>query len=537
MRKLLLASVAVLGAASAAQAQVNMNPNPAPNVPGVNGPANSMPALAPGQINVRLNGKFNWYAAFVADGDANASYWTNSATAPTAAVWGATISSGTGSGSTTLTNVRPGSDASSLLTPTAAGGAGYSASGGNSVMVRAKNNQGAAFGSYIRLYPGFDGMAANGLRYGVAAEIRQDSTGASGGGAAGSISAQNNNRSRLYWRRAYGYVAGDSWGTVRFGSGDGPVGLFMTGNFENMNDGGWNGDLPSFQAAGPAWPFADVGTVYTTNKIVYLSPQFAGFDLGVSWAPTSNSLSNVNGCSIGAASVGCDRLFSIDSNGNTREQARQHDFFEAAARYRGTFGGVGISAYGGWFGSTSVNTNNTFFTTFNPTTTFKNNSIGVGGAQISFAGFAVGGMVQGGDYNRGFAPAPKGTDAALAWLVGASYTAGPIIVGGHYFEFTSPGAFVPGEGTSGQTASSTVGVDREQKERGLALGATYAVAPGFSLFLSYIWGDRHQGGVNLLTGQTGTVSGTSGAGSTTFGQFSKNTLTVQAVSLGTQLRW
>ena len=33
MRKLLLASAAVLGAASAAQAQVNMNPAPVPNVP------------------------------------------------------------------------------------------------------------------------------------------------------------------------------------------------------------------------------------------------------------------------------------------------------------------------------------------------------------------------------------------------------------------------------------------------------------------------------------------------------------------------
>lgn len=542
MRKLLLASVAVLGAASAAQAQVNMNAAPAPSVPGVNAPANSMPALAPGQIVVRMNGKFNWYAGFIADGDQNAAYWTNSATAPTSSAWFATLTSG----ATTFTNQRPSFGNSILLQPTTIpGGGGFAASGSNSVMVRAKNNQGASFASYIRLYPGFDGMAANGLRYGVAAEIRQDNAGRSGGGAAYSISGSNNVRSTLYWRRAYGYVATDNLGTLRFGSIDGPATLFMTGNFENMNDGGWNGDLPSMLAGGgPAWPFADVGTVYTTNALVYLSPQFAGFDVGLRYAPTSNALSNNNGCALAAASVGCDRLFSIDSSGNTREQERQHDFFEAMARYRGNFSGVGISAYGGWFGSTSIHTNNALWTGALPTATYKNNSIGVGGAQISYAGFAVGGMVQGGDYNRGFAPAPKGTDGALAWLVGASYTTGPIIVGGHYWEFTSPGAFVPGNVQQATPfVSSTFNVGKEQKERGLALGATYAVAPGFSIFLSYIWGDRHQDGVNLLTGEratgrSATANPATGASFTTnAGGLFKNTITVQAVSIGTQLRW
>ena len=304
----------------------------------------------------------------------------------------------------------------------------------------------------------------------------------------------------------------------------------MTGNFENMNDAGWNGDLPSmFQGGATAWPFADVGTVYTTNKVVYLSPSFYGFEGGLSYAPNSNALSNVSGCTFSMASVGCDRLNSIDSNGNTQEQRRQQNFIEAMARYRGNFNGVGISAYGGWMGSNSINDNNTLHTTVLPTITYKNNSIGVGGAQISYAGFAVGGMVQAGDYNKGFAPAPQGTDAAVAWLVGASYTTGPIIVGGSYFEFTSPGSYVPGG-----NASATVNVGKERKERGLALGGTYAVAPGFSLFLSYLWGDAHQDNVNLLTGQNN-CTGIFGSGSSS--GCVKNTVTVQAVSIGTQLRW
>jgi len=551
MRKLLLASAAVLGATGVAQAQT-MVTTPVPNVPGANAPAQggnsggtSTPAgLAPGQIQVRLNGRFNWYAGFVQDGNTNAAYWTNSATGqgistgavPQSSSWFAKATSGAFSYS-----LRPGGPLFS----------GYSISGANSIAVRAKTNQGFQLSSYIRLYPGFDGMAANGLRYGVSAEIRQDvgaSTtpgqvnGASGGGAAGSISAQNQKRSFLYWRRAYGYIAGDSWGTLRFGSGDGPSGLYMTGNFENFNDSGWNGDLPAQFVNAPAWPFADVGSVYTTNKIVYLSPAWAGFEVGASYAPTSNALSNSSGCILGMASVGCDRLFSIDANGNTKEQLRQHDFFEAMARYRGTFSGVGLSFYGGWFGSSSITTNNTLTQQYGgslPQTTYSNNSIGVGGGQISYAGFTVGGMVQSGSYNRGqgFAPAPKGAGDATAWLVGGSYTTGPIIVGASYFDFVSPGSYVP-LGTASQTAASngTQGVGKQQTERGFAAGATYAVAPGFSLFLSYLWGDRQQDGVNLLTGQTGCSIDSSHA---KFGQSGcyKNMITVQAISLGTQLRW
>jgi len=215
------------------------------------------------------------------------------------------------------------------------------------------------------------------------------------------------------------------------------------------------------------------------------------------------------------------------------------------ARYRGTFSGVGLSFYGGWFGSSSITTGNTLTSIYGGTlaqTTYSNNSIGVGGGQISYAGFTVGGMVQGGSYNRGqgFAPSPKGADSSLAWLVGASYTTGPIIVGASYFDFTSPGSYVP-LGTASQTAvkigsTNYQGVGSQQTERGFAAGATYAVAPGFSLFLSYLWGDRQQDGVNLLTGQTGCVVTSSNPKWGQSGCY-KNMITVQAISLGTQLRW
>src|SRR4051812_7829802 len=167
----------------------------------------------PGTVVVRLNGRFRFYAAGVFDKDAE-----NNA-------------SGTATG---------------LV---GANGLG-TATGGNKL-----NTYG--FGEYARLYPGFDGIAANGLKYGVSLEIRQDQSGGAGNGSFGSVSSRTGDRAVLYWRREWGYLGTNEFGTIRFGSIDQPSSTYMTGNFENFNDGGWNGDLPSLIASQlvPVWPF------------------------------------------------------------------------------------------------------------------------------------------------------------------------------------------------------------------------------------------------------------------------------------------
>ena len=47
------------------------------------------------------------------------------------------------------------------------------------------------------------------------------------------------------------------------------------------------------------WPFEDVGNYYTTNKIVYLSPSFFGFDGGVSFEPSTANVNINSGCNAG----------------------------------------------------------------------------------------------------------------------------------------------------------------------------------------------------------------------------------------------
>src|SRR4051794_39469407 len=266
MRKLLLAGVAGLGAWGA------VAPDAIAQAPAPTGVGSTTPSAAytvgpmsgadlptklnptPGSIVVRLNGRFRFYAGGIWDSDAN-----NNAAGTASGTVGAN-GQGTATGANKLNN--------------------YS------------------FGEYARLYPGFDGIAANGLKYGVSLEIRQDQSSGAGGGQYGSVSQQDRARAALYFRREWGYLGTDQIGTFRFGSVDQPSSSYMTGNFENFNDGGWNGDLPSMVPGVLAvpWPFSDIGNYYTTSKAVYLSPQLFGFDGGLSYEPNSGNVSVNNNC-------------------------------------------------------------------------------------------------------------------------------------------------------------------------------------------------------------------------------------------------
>ena len=149
--------------------------------------------------------------------------------------------------------------------------------------------------SYARIYFGADAMATNGLRYGAAMEIRQNFTGqisnSGSSGASGYSSLET-----LFVRRAFTYVAGDKWGIVRVGQADGVIGLFdngvttlqylPTGNLQNGSD------LASLAPTNAQVPFFFLsldGNEYAYAKAVYLSPQIAGFDFGMQYAPNTSN--------------------------------------------------------------------------------------------------------------------------------------------------------------------------------------------------------------------------------------------------------
>jgi predicted porin len=355
----------------------------------------------------------------------------------------------------------------------------------------------------------------------------------------------------LYYRREWGYLGTDRLGTIRLGSTDSPSSLYMTGNFENFNDGGWNGDVPALMAGRTqiTWPFADVGATYSTTKAVYLSPQFYGFDFGVGYAPNSGAVSNTNGCGSGSfngvnfvnpasaaaagtvatnanaqgvSGPGCDRLSSTAAAG---ELARYKNFVDALVRYRGTFGPVGLAATAAFIGSGKINDSATpgrvtALTTgaggavTGSTAAYTGLKVGDFGVALTYAGFSVGGKYQFGQVNNQWQLNPTGLPDSQAWLVGASYTMGPMVVGAHYLDYQF----------AGDLTNALQG--RQRREKGLAAGATYSLAPGVSLFASYLWGQFQQNGVNQITGQNTGVAGTQ-----------NNKLTANAFALGTSFSW
>ena len=396
-----------------------------------------------------------------------------------------------------------------VVTPVAAGTTGGAVSLGSPQATPKL----AAYGAfeYVRLYPSFDAVAANGLKYGAFVEIRQDNDVAPGGGSNGSISGAARARGELYLRRETSYVGTDNFGYLRFGATDQPTSLFLTGNFENFDDGGWNGDPAIITGnAQVTWPFEDVGNLYTTTKIVYVSPQFLKMiDFGVSFAPGSGNVgenntpgncpygvtasAGVNGPLTAGTADGCNSASATTVAG---EAGRPMNIVDAVARVRTAVGPLGVAWTIGGFGSGHVAYDGqNYGQPGGPSTQVtKYNGYAVldSGLQLTYGGLEFGGHILYGRTNGQFALQPNGGRDAFAGLIGASYTMGSNIIGFHLFNYQSAGSWTE--------ANSVAHVGTSRTENGLAIGDTFTVAPGAYLMLSYLYGTRHQIGVDLLSG-------------------------------------
>ncbi|MEJ0015814.1 MAG: hypothetical protein WDN25_04470 [Acetobacteraceae bacterium] len=492
MRWLLLSGVAALGTvATAAHAQGVAPGAPTqgqsawPTTGGSLGTANNnnnmQPAMrpgafanpAPGTIVVHINGRVN--AGF-------ASFWSNAdtrvATAPAAGSTGATFGNN-----------------------------------GTGVVKLAPYN----LFSYARLYFGADAMAANGLRYGAAIEIRQNFTGQlsnnSSSGASGYTSAQT-----LFVRRAFTYAAGDTWGIVRLGGAEGIIGLFdngvttnqylPTGNLQNGSD---LASLAPGSAAVPFFFLSGDGNEYGNVKLVYLSPQFAGFDIGVQYAPnTSNGfgLSTGNpfngsltgsgtgtgtGCSV--ANSGCPTL---SSGPGIQDGARVLNQTAIGVRYQGNFGAVGLLAYAAY--ETSGHANYTGLTTpavlgnsvagSKFTGKYDGLNFGNGGLAVTYGGFTLAANVIGGRINGTLGLAPQNGVSEIAYLVGAKYVAGPLTIG------------IAAERGFYQGNVNLTGIS-QRRGQALDIGMSYSVAPGYQVYAEYQLQDITQSNFNFITNSIG----------------------------------
>jgi hypothetical protein len=373
--------------------------------------------------------------------------------------------------------------------------------------------QPTSISNYARIYTGLDAMAANGLRYGGAIEIRENFSGQSSSNSSTGSSGYSSSQT-LFVRRAFGYVAADNIGILRFGQGDGLISLYDNNitTFQFLPSTNLQGgDLLIAAPTAAQVPFAflsGTGNEYTNNKLVYMTPQFYGFDFGIQWAPNASNgfgegagttYNTVAGCSV--AGSGCP---SLSSSTIANDGARVLNQTAVGTRYQGKFGALDVLAYGVYEFSGHTN-----YTGPVGGQTYDNLGFGNVGVALTYAGFTVGGNWIGGAVNGQGAPKPSGGSDTQGWLVGVTYKSGPLLVG------------LAGESIDSQGAPAMVG-KTQRHEYAIDAGASYTIAPGLVGWVEYIYQNRKQNGFNFASNSAG-------------GAY--NTVQAQGLQLGTTIYW
>jgi hypothetical protein len=345
---------------------------------------------------------------------------------------------------------------------------------------------------FLRMYPKLDGVAANGLQYGAFVQIRQNS--GANGSTAGSAGSATNLGNALYVRQAYSYIGLPNFGKIYAGQASSALGAFVTGTLESIDvNGGFNGNAPDFQNSRTAlsWVVMDANGTYTTNKIVYISPKFAGFDFGASFEPF-NSTGGAAQCGQAGAVVNvsstCSQLSSTPGGADLRRNT-----YDVAARYTGSFGPIAAIVEGGYWGSGVVN-NST------GPSLYKGLDSVDGGVQVTAYGFLVGVHYDGGAINSGYQPIHVGAKKEQAIVGGVQYTLGTLTGGIQLMDNITAGTY-----------NSTAKYQTGLHETGFVLGAAWDYASGATAYASVLYGHRHQGGIDLLNAVPGPYNNTTNA--------------------------
>jgi len=398
--------------------------------------------------------------------------------------------------------------------------------------------------SYFRLYPGVDGLAANGLRYGGAVELRENATSPNAinnyptaanigsttavttFGTAASPSA-NTLGQTMFVRRAFTYLASDKVGIVRFGQTDGVIGLFdnciFTTECWDAGTGNFNGGEP-LQGIGPTgvggipYPWlSQAGAEYGNNKIVYLSPQFYGFDLGFQYAPNMGNSFQTTGGGNGFTPALCVQASqNCISNTSGGDATRWLNQVGVGLRFQQTFGAVDFKAYG--FYETAGKENLTAqaigapagTVAYQPTTRtgipssfrYDNLSFYKAGVAVTALNFTAAADYIGGAVNGQLSMRPTGGAPTNALLTGLSYANGPITAGAEI-------GIIDTQGDPRLTHVS------QRHEYEIAFGGSYKLAPGIQLVGEYMYIARHQGGFDFSQGALGVNAAGGAPGSVT----------------------
>ena len=409
--------------------------------------------------------------------------------------------------------------------------------------VRYKSNP-IGIGSYLRLYPGFDGVATNGLRYGASAEIRQNimsanvfnatATGAQSTGSFSSASGYSSAET-LFTRRAFTYFGSDQLGIIRIGQDDGVIGLFdATGVFTvgtwNLTAGILDGDTEAVQPSNflVAWPWlSGNGIEYDQNRVSYMSPSFFGFDFAADFTPSGTN-SFGNGSTSGPYQIGTCAVESANCANVTggADSQRPYNRVSVGVRYQGSFSGLDAKAFvlythSGKESITSVpnqgiqaGSGATPLSASANTLRYDPQSFVEAGVAFGFQGFAVNAAFSGGRFNpSNNGLVPSGGASTMGELIGVGYSNGPWVTGANIL-------FDDWQGASQLTHIS------QRHEFGFTYMVGYKLAPGINVAAEYLYIQKHQGGFDFYA--NGSQSTTTRVG---------NDIHAQGMTFATILSW
>ncbi len=337
-----------------------------------------------------------------------------------------------------------------------------------------------------------NGKTANGLTYGAVVEIQFDVN----EGHYRVVRRSQTSKTAADIDEMYAFIASPTLGQVRFGDEDGPFGgLMNAGLITNFGTGGVFGDWQDFVIR-PNRTTTSPGDVGDNTKIIYLSPQFFGFDFGASFA-FNEGTGGDTGCISSFAGPYCDRAYASQGATGfgraTESLPGRRNEVQAMARWRGNVGPVGLAVSGGTLLSGVVRD---ITVQGRQVQTLRSPEVYQFGAQATAFGFTLGATYMFGNTNFFYIPTTRGDKEVEQFFIGASYTAGPFTIGANTF-------FGTYAGTSGSAFNVSTGAfTRSQAPQGqrryaYAVGANYRIAPGLDLVAEWVRHVISERGVDL----------------------------------------
>ena len=360
-----------------------------------------------------------------------------------------------------------------------------------------------------------DGRTSNGLTYGAVFELQMDN--ASVGAGDGTT---------VSFDELYGYIGIDGFGTFRFGQEDSAASLLQVRAPASQALGGdaeWDEFIVQTGLADSSpYIMSGINDGSDATKVIYLSPQFAGFDFGLSYA--SNAYEG-------------ERTDIVNSTSAQRDRTGIENEMSAALRYRGTFGPVGVIAGLGamWASPPSLNGSGVAIGAIgNPRA--QNVNAYTAGLVLTGYGFSFGGEYTFGQYRGasvGRTAVNAGVDGSSHYLIGATYTMGPLVFGAVFGQgFQGNGAQLVSGRVGATGANAAVIRDLDDRTQTLwGVGVAYNLAPGLVLFGLY----NNINDENVPTAAPTNARYTGGAGTTLASFNGSNTRTINIGVVGIRL--